>query len=37
MDDAFRSGGYTAEQATRYMDKIKQKIAQGLQVTARGN
>jgi hypothetical protein len=35
--DAFRSGGYTAEQTARYTNKIKEKIAQGLQVTALGN
>ena len=31
--DAFRSAGYTTEQTTRYTNKIKEKIAQGLQVT----
>jgi hypothetical protein len=31
--DAFRAGGYTPEQASRYLAKIKTKIAQGLQVT----
>jgi hypothetical protein len=32
--DAFRAGGYNAEQSARYTKKIKQKIAQGLQLTA---
>jgi hypothetical protein len=32
-DDAFRSGGYTPEQTRRYTNKIKEKIAQGLQLT----
>jgi hypothetical protein len=36
-NDAFRSGGFTAEQTARYTAKIKEKIAQGLQVTTRGN
>lgn len=31
--DAFRSGGYTADQARRYGNKIKEKIAQGLRLT----
>jgi hypothetical protein len=30
--DAFRSGGYTADQSRRYTNKIKEKIAQGLQL-----
>ena len=33
--DAFRAGGYTPEQTTRYVRKIKAKIAQGLEVTDR--
>ena len=33
--DAFRAGGYDAEAATRYVKKIKSKIAQGLELTAR--
>ena len=33
--DAFRAGGYTADQAARYTTRIKEKIAQGLQLTAR--
>ena len=32
--DAFRAGGYTPEQTQRYMTKIKEKVAQGLQLTA---
>ena len=32
--DAFRAGAYTPEQTKRYVDKIKQKVAQGLQLTA---
>jgi hypothetical protein len=32
--DAFRAGGYTAEQTKRYVDKIKEKVAQGLQFAA---
>lgn len=32
--DAFRAGGYNAEQAARYVTKIKAKIAQGLALTA---
>ena len=36
-NDAFRAGGYTAEQTARYIHKIKEKIAQGLQLTALGN
>ena len=35
--DAFRAGGYTAAQTFRYTTKIKQKIAQGLQLTAAAN
>jgi hypothetical protein len=31
--DALRAGGYTPEQTTRYVTKIKQKIAQGLAST----
>ena len=31
--DAFRGGGYNAEQSVRYITKIKAKIAQGLQLT----
>jgi hypothetical protein len=33
-NDAFRAGGYTPEQTSRYVTKIKAKIAQGLQVSA---
>jgi hypothetical protein len=33
--DAFRAGGFTADQTTRYVTKIKAKIAQGLELTAR--
>jgi hypothetical protein len=32
--DAFRAGGYDAAHTSRYVAKIKQKIAQGLSVTA---
>ena len=32
--DAFRAGGYTPEQTKRYVDKIKEKVAQGLQLAA---
>jgi hypothetical protein len=32
--DAFRAGGYTPEQGARYTAKIKEKIAQGLRLTA---
>jgi hypothetical protein len=32
--DAFRAAGYNADQTTRYTAKIKEKIAQGLQLTA---
>ena len=32
--DAFRAGGYNAEQTDRYVRKIKAKIAQGLSLTA---
>jgi hypothetical protein len=32
--DAFRAGGYNADETARYVAKIKAKIAQGLQVTA---
>jgi hypothetical protein len=35
--DAFRSAGYTPEQTARYTHKIKEKIAQGLQLTAPGH
>jgi hypothetical protein len=35
--DAFRSGGFTPEQSQRYTNKIKEKIAQGLQLTGRAN
>ena len=31
--DAFRSGGYDADQTRRYTNKIKEKIAQGVQLT----
>ena len=34
LRDAFRAGGYTEEQARRYTAKIKEKIAQGLTLTA---
>ena len=34
--DAFRAGGYNPEQTSRYVAKIKAKIAQGLGVTAAG-
>ena len=33
--DAFRAGGFTADQTARYVTKIKAKIAQGLELTAR--
>jgi hypothetical protein len=33
--DAFRAAGYTPEQTSRYVKKIKEKIAQGLAL--RGN
>ena len=32
--DAFRAGGYPAEEGRRFVTKIKEKIAQGLQLTA---
>jgi hypothetical protein len=32
--DAFRAGGYNAEQSVRYIAKIKSKVAQGLQLTS---
>ena len=32
-NDAFRSGGFTDDQTRRYTTKIKEKIAQGLQLT----
>ena len=32
--DAFRAGGYNPEQTSRYVTKLKQKIAQGLAATA---
>ena len=32
--DAFRAGGYNADETRRYVTKIKSKIAQGLSVTA---
>jgi hypothetical protein len=32
--DAFRAAGYEEASSTRYIDKIKQKIAQGLRLTA---
>jgi hypothetical protein len=35
--DAFRSGGYTEDQSRRYTNKIKEKIAQGLQLTSAAN
>jgi hypothetical protein len=35
--DAFRSGGYTDDQSRRYTAKIKEKIAQGLQLTGAAN
>jgi hypothetical protein len=35
--DAFRSAGYTPDQTARYTTKIKEKIAQGLQLTASAN
>jgi hypothetical protein len=34
--DAFGSAGYTPEQTIRYTNKIKEKIAQGLQLTVPG-
>ncbi len=37
LSEAFRAGGYTADQTARYTHKIKEKIAQGLQLTALGN
>jgi hypothetical protein len=36
-NDAFRSAGYTPDEIARYTNKIKKKIAQGLQLTAPGN
>ena len=33
-NDAFRAGGYTPDQTARYVAKIKEKIAQGLELTA---
>ena len=36
-NDAFRSGGFTDEQTRRYTAKIKEKIAQGLQLTRAAN
>ena len=35
--DAFRSGGYSTDQTSRYMNKIKEKIAQGLVLTRAAN
>ena len=35
--DAFRAAGYSADQTARYTAKIKEKIAQGLQLTAPGH
>jgi hypothetical protein len=35
--DAFRSAGYTDDQTRRYTTKIKEKIAQGLQLTRAAN
>ncbi len=35
--DAFRAGGYSADQTAKYTAKIKEKIAQGLQLTSLGN
>ena len=32
--DAFRAGGYNAEQTARYVTKIKAKIAQGRALSA---
>jgi hypothetical protein len=32
--DAFRAGGYNPDQAARYIAKIKEKVAQGLSLTA---
>jgi hypothetical protein len=37
LSDAFLAAGYTTEQTARYTHKIKEKIAQGLQLTALGN
>jgi hypothetical protein len=34
--DAFRAGGYDAQQTARYVTKIKSKIAQGLELTSGG-
>jgi hypothetical protein len=31
--DAFRAGGYDSDQTTRYVSKIKVKLAQGLELT----
>jgi hypothetical protein len=36
-NDAFRSARYTDEQTRRYTNKIKEKIAQGLQLTGAAN
>jgi hypothetical protein len=33
-NDAFRAGGYNAEQTSRYVTKLKAKIAQGLRASA---
>lgn len=33
--DAFRAGGYDDARAARYIARIKQKIAQGLELTGR--
>ncbi len=35
--DAFRAGGYTPEQTSRFVTKIKAKIAQGLELSARAS
>ena len=32
--DAFRAGGYNPQQTSRYIAKIKEKVAQGLKITA---
>ena len=34
--DAFRAGGYSPDQASRYIAKIKEKVAQGMALTGSG-
>ncbi len=36
-NDAFRAGGYTPDETARYVNRIKEKIAEGLRVTTAGD